>query len=450
LKKRILRFLRAVSGNDLSEMLKDVLDKRTMRSLQEKYLSALTNISNAVNDPKLVKIKSKHNFIRPLRLAGISLPDAREIGFECGKELWKSCLDINDRNLGGRSRKSDLFIDEVKHHMEELSNIGSNRSVRMPVYADRDPFVIFKKKKIFDTYENVRYRQTTLKEAYRKFIEPNNQLSTDLIRQNAKFSTFYKYIDNRFKKPFRLTDLCDYCESAKILEREVKKSLDSNEIKTEFNYKKKDFSPKTLLHCIKTNRKLRLRENQRFNYSQEMKLLIEKINVLNSVDYHKSTAERQRRAYNSQRNDLNLLKTSILIDIDFKQRIILGEGPRQLNSEFYQAEKKGVVCLGFGIYFIDKSTDFEFINCLNLDIISDHPGQTAYDLIRIFRFLMEQPLFKAIDKENYVIWTDCGSQFRSAEFIYFLFNELAEKEKAVNLNYFCEKHGNLRFIFCLQ
>lgn len=71
-----------------------------------------------------------------------------------------------------------------------------------------------------------------------------------------------------------------------------------------------------------------------------MKILIEKINVLNSVEYHKSTAERQRRAYNQQRTNIELLEHSILIDIDYKQKLNLGDGPRQLNSNFIKLEKR--------------------------------------------------------------------------------------------------------------
>lgn len=86
-----------------------------------------------------------------------------------------------------------------------------------------------------------------------------------------------------------------------------------------------------------------------------------------------------------------------------------------------------MVILGFGIYYLDKSTGYDFVNCSNIDIISDYQGQTAFDLIRAFKFVMELQIFKDLDKENYVIWTDCGTNFRSAEFIYFLFNYLAEK-----------------------
>ena len=56
-------------------------------------------------------------------------------------------------------------------------------------------------------------------------------------------------------------------------------------------------------------------------------------------------------------------------------------------------------------------------------MISDYEGTTSCDVIRSFKFLMEMPCFKAIDQPNFIIWADWGSQFRSAEFLHFLFNE---------------------------
>ena len=85
------------------------------------------------------------------------------------------------------------------------------------------------------------------------------------------------------------------------------------------------------------------------------------------------------------------------------------------------------------------------IKILNIDIISDYEGTTSYYVIRSFKFLMQMPCFKAIDQFNYIIWTDCGSQFRSAEFLNFLFNEETNLENKLNknvcLNFFVEKHG---------
>ena len=92
-----------------------------------------------------------------------------------------------------------------------------------------------------------------------------------------------------------------------------------------------------------------------------------------------------------------------------------------------------------------ENNEYKFVNCLNIDVVTDYEGMTATDLIRIFKHVMSLPEFKQIDQDNYIVWTDCGTQFRCGEFIYFLMNELALQNKSVNLNFFAEKHGIINF-----
>ena len=49
--------------------------------------------------------------------------------------------------------------------------------------------------------------------------------------------------------------------------------------------------------------------------------------------------------------------------------------------------------------------------------------------------------FRELDRKKYIIWTDTGSHFRCAEFMHFLFKELAQLDIQVSFNLFCEKHG---------
>ncbi len=52
--------------------------------------------------------------------------------------------------------------------------------------------------------------------------------------------------------------------------------------------------------------------------------MIEDIIDYRNLEYHRSVSERQRNSYNRMRTDLEALKSSILIEIDFKQKIVLG------------------------------------------------------------------------------------------------------------------------------
>ena len=55
-------------------------------------------------------------------------------------------------------------------------------------------------------------------------------------------------------------------------------------------------------------------------------------------------------------------------------------------------------------------------------------------------------IFKSVDRSTYKIFFDTGPYFRNAEFLHYLFKELASLKIKVSLNFFCEAHGkNSRF-----
>lgn len=111
--------------------------------------------------------------------------------------------------------------------------------------------------------------------------------------------------------------------------------------------------------------------------------------------------------------------------------------PRATSEQYYS--QKQASCLGFGIYFKIN----EKIKCLNIDIVSDHLEQDAYAVIRAYEYLQNLDFFQERfnNIRKFLIWSDCGTQFRCKELNYYYFTTLAEKGISVNLNYFGEKHG---------
>ena len=61
-------------------------------------------------------------------------------------------------------------------------------------------------------------------------------------------------------------------------------------------------------------------------------------------------------------------------------------------------------------------------------------------------------IFKCVERSTYKIFCDTGPHFRNAEFLHYLFNELAGQKIKVSLNFFCEAHGkNSRYsLVCLM
>jgi hypothetical protein len=60
--------------------------------------------------------------------------------------------------------------------------------------------------------------------------------------------------------------------------------------------------------------------------------------------FHKNLARCQRLAYNNHHTNVEFLKNKIMIVLDFKQKILIGMSPRQINSEYYNQKERS--CLG--------------------------------------------------------------------------------------------------------
>jgi hypothetical protein len=143
-----------------------------------------------------------HHFIRQLRSAGLKLPQVKMLDFKCSKKLWRSCLNTRERHLGGRPRLPNETINEIQETMVNLSNYSADRYVLKKKYIERDPTIPFKKKRMreMEEYENVRFRETTLIDAYNQYI---NKVNEEEPRYKASYNSFINYVDETFKKPHR-------------------------------------------------------------------------------------------------------------------------------------------------------------------------------------------------------------------------------------------------------
>lgn len=72
--------------------------------------------------------------------------------------------------------------------------------------------------------------------------------------------------------------------------------------------------------------------------------IIEKLKHLEVIIWHMNIAKIQRDAYNYQRNTAEFLRGKLLIEVDFKQKIVVGLSPRQVSREYYNQISRS--CLG--------------------------------------------------------------------------------------------------------
>ncbi|CAF1115489.1 unnamed protein product, partial [Brachionus calyciflorus] len=232
----------------------------------------------------------------------------------------------------GRKNLSSFYIESIEKHMQSISSIAANRYLKK-------------------CETNAFYSSVSFLQAYSSFLNKNE----------ISFSSFYKYLSDKYKKPHRLSDLCDYCEINKLYMSEVLSLAFQNGYE---NDQEKNFNS---MRDYLSN----------FYSNEEFQSIRDTVQYINQLDFHKTVASRQREAYNQMKN--NLESDYILIEIDWKQKILIGMSPRQTSLEY--RNQKTRTLLGFGIYFKEEN----LTESINIDLVSSfNENESALDVINGF------------------------------------------------------------------
>jgi hypothetical protein len=335
LQKKIRELFCYLSGSDedVCFMLNDILmmiekdDKKKKSESKIFYNQSYKNGLHAIGQhiENQIKQKKKHYFIKALKQAGLSRTQINDSGIKCSLKLWKSCLNSNERNVGGRPAiKEKEFI---KSHLLKYSAPAANRSFYQKINGDKEQVT-------------VQYLNATKSECYNTF-EHKDQMA---------FETFRRSIPNNFKKPHRETDLCEYCEYGNRLKNRIiefaqfcyliPNASDRN------NYFKlhKEFDSKKMLSFFnkylsndnqdyndsindqnEDDEFLDLYHDQNDNETINLKNISKKLSDLINIEFHQQIVQRQRRSYRNDRNQLEI--DEIVIELDFKQKVLIGKYP---------------------------------------------------------------------------------------------------------------------------
>ena len=128
------------------------------------------------------------------------------------------------------------------------------------------------------------------------------------------------------------------CEIIKDGMYEIKSNYDVVEMK-DFFYKKTANLQQELLLESDENEKTKLQEA--FNNHKEILTILDDYE---QIIFHKNIARVQRQAYYAYLNNPTLLENKVLIELDFKQKIVLGMSPRQISQEYFDQHQYS--CLG--------------------------------------------------------------------------------------------------------
>ena len=105
---------------------------------------------------------------------------------------------------------------------QEVSEIAANRVIKKRIQGPRNLIEPYRHENKKTWQENldpiekelvpVYNRNISINTAYKNFVTSNFQFD-----KTISLSTFINYIPKQFEKPYRFTDMCEYCEYGRIL-----------------------------------------------------------------------------------------------------------------------------------------------------------------------------------------------------------------------------------------
>lgn len=156
--------------------------------------------------------------------------------------------------------------------------------------------------------------------------------------------------------------------------------------------------------------------------------------IVENFDRHYACKEEQRNAFKLQRS--SLANGEGLVVLDFKENIVIGSGPRELNAAFYSKSPRTL--LGFVIFTMEDGVlRKRYVNILS-DVLSHDSGFVVHS----FRKVLDLSFVSSLKK--LLVWSDCGPHFRCKEFCHFLFKEIPSRCTQIahiEWNLFAERHG---------
>ena len=124
----IRKILTIFAGNELTNLLRDLIMPDDMKFVATKYYNGLQRLSRPIN---FIKTKNKHYFFRELKLAKFTRRELLEMNYKIGKELWSSCKRTHQRLIGGRPSITEETVELVNSTMEKLSSYSSFKCVQV-------------------------------------------------------------------------------------------------------------------------------------------------------------------------------------------------------------------------------------------------------------------------------------------------------------------------------
>ena len=253
--------------------------------------------------------------------------------------------------------------------------------------SPHDTWVLKRKSKLRANAEvtPVFYRQYSIKECHRKFIETFPEMKGKCSR-----TTFFNLKPKWVKKPQSRFDVCP-----------IHKEIKLHKQKLEAKFKK-------------TN---------------------EEIILLNSMKFHEEVCETRQKEYDD--SIMNLKYGIALITIDFKANINLGKSNEVDSSVWFSSPQRTV--FGAVVLFRGKDGKLYKIIFTIVSRILNHDSKTVIDIVKK---IIAHKIFEYFDTKHLEFWMDnAPNHFRTMEMLAGFHSLVGGNIESVRAEYFPEYHG---------
>ena len=206
----IRNILNVFAGNDLTNLLRDLIRQDELKTVASKYYNAIGRLSKPINE---VKLKNKHYFFRELKLARLKRPELIDFGFKIGRGLWSSCKRTHQRLHGGREPITTATVEQVTTTLEKLSSFSSYKTVQARKRKFRKSLSVFEPRKKVIKYnekidtsksmEAVCNMEVSVIEA-KKVFDKKQAITNQTQISLSSFSNILKKT-KKFKKPHNVS-----------------------------------------------------------------------------------------------------------------------------------------------------------------------------------------------------------------------------------------------------
>ena len=123
-----------------------------------------------------------------------------------------------------------------------------------------------------------------------------------------------------YKNPYRLTDLCDYCEWAKNKKKDLLKICLANE---KFDDEFDEFNKQAIMQFFLEKKRAATAENRPHSLIAEYEKILQVTEKYSIIEEHRSNADRQRKSYNMQKKIRVFLRTNFLLSLIISKKSLL-------------------------------------------------------------------------------------------------------------------------------